>query len=47
MERIDKFVWKAGDVVLTDKDGRPIDLKKLAQLAKEKAAEQNAKEAEQ
>ena len=52
MERIDRFVWRAGDVVITDKDGRPVDLNKLAQLAKEKAAKEkaakeNEKEAEQ
>lgn len=47
MERNDRFIWKAGDVVITDKDGRPIDLNKLAQLAREKAAEQNEEEAEQ
>lgn len=28
--RDDRFAWKAGDVVITDRDGNPIDMKAFA-----------------
>ena len=28
-DRAERFTWKAGDVIVTDRDGNPIDFDKL------------------
>ena len=39
--RDDRFVWKAGDVVIADRDGNPIDMEAFAAEA---LAAENEKE---
>lgn len=41
--RKDRFTWKAGDVIVTDRNGNLIDLNKLAKQAKEAAAKPKKK----
>lgn len=36
--RSDKFTWKAGDVIVTDRNGNPIDFDKLNKASKAKKA---------
>ena len=46
MKREDRFTWKAGDVVITDRDGNPIDMEAFAAeaLAAENDGEEEKKE---
>ena len=39
----DRQSWKKGDVVFTDRNGKPIDIEKFAQAALKSAAKPTAK----
>ena len=41
----DRYNWKAGEAVLTDKDGRPVDMNKLNELDELDENEEEAKRA--